>query len=41
MHQDRLSGLAILAIEQEMIEKIEFVEVIQKIVTVKSRKTPI
>lgn len=41
MHQERLSGLAILAIEQEMVDKIDFDEVIKEFAAVKSRKTPI
>lgn len=41
MHQERLSGLAILAIEQEMVDKIDFDDVIKEFAAIKSRKTPI
>lgn len=41
MSQERLSGLAILAIEQEILDKIDFDNIIKEFAAAKSRKTPI
>ena len=38
MGQDRLSDLAILSVERETLEKIDFDDVIDQFATVKSRR---
>lgn len=41
MAQERLSGLASLAIEQEIVDNIDFEQIIKEFAAAKSRKTRI
>ena len=38
MHQDRLNWLSLIAIESEVLQQIEFEDIIEKYVAVKCRK---